>query len=964
MVYDERGNFVGDLHWQREEEFDEGEEVQLERGGVIVQVMECVGRQEQDLSELLDKRAKEKEQRQARMIMRPSPAAASPTTPLPVPRAQDHFQTRHRPLNHLLGTSTGHHGRALVPNESPFELRQKASDNANERTEPRPLKRRKRDVTPPSKMGYAQSLFGATLSLSAVPLSSAPLRRPASSVYRPQSVTSSQEVEQNLRHAQEDRDYLGGTGPRASSVMEKEIVPQKEVVPPPRPLLDASRSTVDEDNETSGAASRNLDRSRPVDAIQNHRQSTALRPTDANSRLPTSFSNDKPPAVSDRQAVNPPRSEKPSTKRNPRPTRVTDQTETIRINQTAAAPELGDSRSQAIVLNEDPQSGADAEVQSCQRQEESSSVTEPQGDAPRTSAKLPKRNKASESAIRPRPVESRTAEDEAADRPRDEERTELRLKPRQKRGLLLLSEKRDRPKQNKRHSTLAGVPSLTGKSLKPPTASTAIRPSLTVSLGTTDGVSVAQQDNPFGSLPVAPEILTSEPSPPQPLFQGYQDVRLEDDAGCKITDSMSCTTDAGSIEPRTKTVGQPDSVQSDSPKPDHDNTPSIHDITANRSPSPPGRRVTSRGEDRAHAHKQPTRPSEFGPEETPTNFTQEPTIPVPQRRTRKANPDDQAPGRLKKKARKGDLAGSGGEEMPLPPVKPRLAKLSRKSVRSREVFGFVPSSPPVSNLANPVWPTLTAEDIDSAENDSTGSHGLMAPLGETSPVSDGTQPSTRETLEAQTSSPRKALSRAMSPTLFGYGTIPGARPGGGVVEESGNTKAEGCVFHPSISTPGKEATVSTTTLGRASQEQPPDSITLRPQLHENLLTLSEQPEWPMDGISNIGIGSDVAESTTEHIPDAPAVGPTRPKIANPATRGRKAALKSDAAGQVPQSIVPVEPIPALRGVRPPAAPHPEPAASERPKRKMRFPGFASAKGGGPWSREAHDLLETTRPGGN
>jgi hypothetical protein len=41
-----------------------------------------------------------------------------------------------------------------------------------------------------------------------------------------------------------------------------------------------------------------------------------------------------------------------------------------------------------------------------------------------------------------------------------------------------------------------------------------------------------------------------------------------------------------------------------------------------------------------------------------------------------------------------------------------------------------------------------------------------------------------------------------------------------------------------------------------------------------------------------------------------------------------------------------------------------PAAGEeqRPKRVMRFPGFTSARDGGPWSREAHDLLEKGRPG--
>jgi hypothetical protein len=928
--------------------------------------MECVGRQEQDLSELLDKRAKEKEQRQARVMVRPSLTAASPTTPLAAPRAQDHFQTRHRPLNHLLGTPTGHHGRALVPNESPFELRQKASDNGNERTESRPSKRRKRDVTPPSKMGYAQSLFGATLSLSAVPVSSAPPRRPASSAYHPQSVTSSQEVEQSLRYAQEDRDRLVGVGSRASSVVEKEMALQKEVVPPPKPLLDANRSIADEDNEKSGATAKSLDRARPVDAIQTHRQSTALQPTDANSRLSTSFDNGKLPAVLNKQTVNPPRYKKLVTKRNPRLAAVTDQAETVSNNHTTVVTDLGDSRSQAIVLNEDPHYGADAEVQSFQRQEVPSSVSEPQPGAPRNSSKLSKRNKSLQSTTRPQPAEPRTAvaEDEAVDQSPNEERTELRLKPRQKRGLLLLSEKRDRSKQNKRQNTLASGPSLASKSLKPPTASTNTRTSPTVCLGTTDAVSVAQQDNPFGSLPVAPEILTSEPNPPQPPAQGYQDVPPEDDGGCEITDSTSCTANAGSIEPGAKPMGQPHLDQSDSPKrPDHNITPSIHDRTVNRSPSPTGRRVTSRGKGHAHMHNEPNRPPEFDPEETQTDLTQEPTIPGRPRRTRKANLDDQVSGRSKKKARKGDSAGSDGEEMPRPPVKPRLAKLSRKSIRSREVFGFVPSSPPVSNLANPVWPTVATEVPNSAANDSTGSHEVMAFLRETSPVSNGTQRSMREAKEAQTSS-QNALPEATSSTLLGYDAVPGAGSGGGVVEGTGNTKAEGCVSHPSISTPEKEAAVSTTTLERGSQKQPPESITLRPQLHENLLGLSKQPEWPIDGISNIGIGSGVAESITEHISDAPTVGPTRPKIANPATRGRKAALKSDAAGQVPQSIVPVEPIPALRGVRPPAAPHPEPAASERPKRKMRFPGFASAKGGGPWSREAHDLLETTRPGGS
>ncbi|KAK4143526.1 uncharacterized protein C8A04DRAFT_37326 [Dichotomopilus funicola] len=160
MVYDERGNSVGDMHWQRDEEFGEGEEVQLDRGGVIIQVMECVGQREQDLSELLDKRAKEKEQRQSRFLARP------PVMPLDTPLGRspgpERLQTRHRPLNHVLGTPTGHYGRAVAPTESPFEIRRKTNDSANSSVDSRPAKRAKRDISPPRKIGYAQSFAPTT----------------------------------------------------------------------------------------------------------------------------------------------------------------------------------------------------------------------------------------------------------------------------------------------------------------------------------------------------------------------------------------------------------------------------------------------------------------------------------------------------------------------------------------------------------------------------------------------------------------------------------------------------------------------------------------------------------------------------------------------------------------------------------------------------------------------------------
>lgn len=187
MVYDDRGSFVGDMHWRRDYDFGEGEEIELERGGTIVQVQDLVHRTEQDLSELIDKRAKEKEQRQLQAVARARgptsvlPQSMPQSTPRPVPA--DHFQLRHRPLHQLIGTPSGHHGRALVPPESPYESRQQDADSPDNRA----AKRRKYEDERPAKKGHAQALFGQTLNLSATPMSSIPARHqprkdPSSSV--------------------------------------------------------------------------------------------------------------------------------------------------------------------------------------------------------------------------------------------------------------------------------------------------------------------------------------------------------------------------------------------------------------------------------------------------------------------------------------------------------------------------------------------------------------------------------------------------------------------------------------------------------------------------------------------------------------------------------------------------------------------------------------------------------------
>lgn len=154
MVYDERSNFIGDTHWKGSE-FDEGEEFELERGHILVDVGECIGKKDQDLSELVDKRVKEKEDRAAVRA-----GQATPNRPQAGIPASEYL--RPKTLYAVIGTPTGHYGRAMISNMSPFEEKHK---NRDENT-PRPTKRRKQDDLRSSKSGYAQNLMGATLTFS------------------------------------------------------------------------------------------------------------------------------------------------------------------------------------------------------------------------------------------------------------------------------------------------------------------------------------------------------------------------------------------------------------------------------------------------------------------------------------------------------------------------------------------------------------------------------------------------------------------------------------------------------------------------------------------------------------------------------------------------------------------------------------------------------------------------------
>ncbi len=117
MVYDDSKNYIGDSHWRETGDFQEGEELKLDKG-VVVEVGEQIGQTETDLAPvILEKRRPE---------LASSPRGAPPSNtyssgPRPVGAIS---QARPKSLAAVLGASQGPIGRARLPARSPFEHRQ------------------------------------------------------------------------------------------------------------------------------------------------------------------------------------------------------------------------------------------------------------------------------------------------------------------------------------------------------------------------------------------------------------------------------------------------------------------------------------------------------------------------------------------------------------------------------------------------------------------------------------------------------------------------------------------------------------------------------------------------------------------------------------------------------------------------------------------------------------------------
>lgn len=138
MVYDASRNFIGDMHWRESGHLQDGEELTLERSGALVQVGEAVGTSETDLTPLFQRRSNEVPERILGHETITSPALTTRGTAALTPS-----QSRHKPLNAVLGTPRGPYGKATLPIKSPYEARH--APNENTRVEGRAAKRQRVD---------------------------------------------------------------------------------------------------------------------------------------------------------------------------------------------------------------------------------------------------------------------------------------------------------------------------------------------------------------------------------------------------------------------------------------------------------------------------------------------------------------------------------------------------------------------------------------------------------------------------------------------------------------------------------------------------------------------------------------------------------------------------------------------------------------------------------------------------
>ncbi|ATY63119.1 hypothetical protein A9K55_008879 [Cordyceps militaris] len=906
MVYDDHGHFVGDSHWDQEGDLAQGDEFSLDRGMALVQVEVCTGEKQQDLTELLDKRAREVEKR--RQVAAAKAPRATPRGSLAGRGAQPQAAPQHRPHLPLssLVQSPGHIGRAAIPAHSPFEARQQqrlhqkqpATTDAQP-TVAAPARKRRASPSPPSKAGFARNLFGTTLNLSSSPGPELLAARARALRQRMQSQSTPQQDEEG--DAEEQMPVQSSPFFEQDGTEKTPSRPAKEqraaVQPVARPPIATARSVMREAEEAGnrhlgtatddeGTRLQKATKKKVKEVRKPQRQAVAVGHTAEDTRheeQPTIL--EKSPQKNQSKEI--PQSRQPE---DPPPKKPEKKKKQLAATRHSPTPDLMiiDEPDEAPISRKAPK-----ELQ----------------------RKMKQRDKIAE-------VQPVAAQEEPKPK---EPRTTLRMRSRQKRGLLMMQE------------PIVPVP-------KPPAA---------VEEQASDRIAKTLSPEPQRTRSASPEQVTIPSSvPPAEDLETAPVERVP-------TPALAEPSSEDDLPPLSRCRTKKRRTYSETAPAERQPTPALAEPSSDDDLPPLSRR-------RAKKRRTYSPPPEPDCEEAPKG----------KRQRRKATKEDKAseeeeePRPRKRQAATRSASNKEAESAheetkEVTEVQgPRIAKLPRKGIRSREILGYVfpgiealipsPFASASFRLGGPPVPAVRSEvppepaKVDAAPRKPARASSLApdsaAPLpieelfavepavaGETAvalpeetvaaatdpqepilPEAISVVPEVAEEIPKQFVSRRNVALQAHAPVVRSNSANDAVAP---TTTEPNETKLE------SLSAP-EVALAELSALSNAPVES---AITCGPT--QKLAT----PEAPV-ALAEIPAPSDAPlEDATLYEPDQksaaceapaaallplegtssgsetnPAAG--RPRIVNPASRGRKAARREDAAGLAPQVMVPLEPV--------------------------------------------------------
>lgn len=927
MVYDDRGHFIGDGHWHAGGDLEEGEELELDRGAAIVQVADCVGSREQDLTELLDKRAREVEKRRA--VAAAKTPASSRTRAAPRQEQQSsHFQMSHRPLSAIV-PSPGPIGRAAIPDHSPYEARKAESPVGAP-----PAKRRRTSPSPPSKAGFAQSLFGARLNLSTCSSISAPrihtmrarLNAATDTTLRPADDSLSKDVEVVILD-----DTPSSTPLEANPcIIAKTKEPARHVVTTSTRIMEARKGggtviSVPEDSGSGHGRAANEDlatvpspviqRAIPImkdpdTTTRQAREPQSLvkekRQERAQNTLETRKENDDPDNADVAETARPQLEapESPSKPTGPR-TELRSRPRKRRGLLILDEQRHDEGRSVSVTstpIIPAPLNGTAAEPASFARSLNVRSSQDAKTTAEATESCIPPR-----SAVVPG---GGTFQSEATQAETSQlEASQL--------GASHSGKNQSEEAQSEVSQLEAGRPEASHleKCQSEGAQPEAAQPEAAQSEAAQSEAAQSERDTDrAGNLKHEDERLSG--TPPMPCHRRLLGGSFEEFPPDLISANPS-ETEAGNLEAQGVVLELHDEVEAVSSSPEAD------DLPTNRARRPTSRQemrrrlaeadensnqeeqeISMKGDGKTKAPNQPDLVSVENPSDRDTEQQDSEYAEMnEQRQSRQSlspffddSPQDKPissqPRGIRQRRTRSSAKAPPVEAAP-EPQGPRLSRLARKSVKSKEIIGYVPLFGTGKPKPSPF----------AMVGSRTGTIGMPQPV----PVR---LPGIKLSRVAERVHEKPPLAVDAPPDA----------------EAEAGAKRSASHSHATLPRP-KLAEVSPEVASPEAR--------------------SRNTASPEETMSDPAADQGSGESTGFAVA-------SESKIANPATRGRKAARKQDAAGQAPQTVVPFEPPQPVRA-------HPK-SAPVRPKADANLPGFSKANGG-PWSRDAEDLLGMTRPAG-